>query len=166
MPLLIDGYNLLRAVQKMDSEAQVVSEAGLCRVLSDYLRYGGEMGEIIFDGTGPREKAIFSALANLDVTFSGAGIEADDVIENRIAANTAPKRLIVVSTDNRVRIAAERRRATAVKSEEFWPAVLAMIAERKKRRKNAEPREKYQGISAAETEYWLRVFGFIKNGES
>jgi len=159
MPVLLDGYNLLRSVEKV-SDTETLTDTALCRLLSNYLRYIGEFGEIVFDGIGPREKAPFKDLPNLDVTFSGSQIEADEIIEIRIEANTAPKRLIVVSSDRRIAAAASKRKAVSVKVELFWAEMMTTLARIPKKKKIAEPIEKRQGITEAETDYWLKVFGF------
>lgn len=159
MPVIIDGYNLLRLVEKV-SETQTLTDVAMCRIVSDYLRHIGQIGEVVFDGIGPREKAVFQNLPNLEVTFSGSQTEADSVIETRITANTAPKRLIVVSSDHRIQNAALKRKAVSLKCEVFWAEMMQTLAKVLRKRKLAEPLEKRQGITEAETEYWLKVFGF------
>jgi predicted RNA-binding protein with PIN domain len=158
MPFLIDGYNLLRLIEKTGQVAQL-TEIQLCRIVSDYLRYKGENGEVVFDGSGPREKGAFDAVPFLYTTFAGGGKDADTLIEKKILESTAPKRLIVISSDRRLRDAAQKRKAISVDSESFWKELEKVNAARKKRKKRSEPREKYEGISESETEYWLKVFG-------
>ncbi|OQA03114.1 MAG: YacP-like NYN domain protein [Planctomycetes bacterium ADurb.Bin401] len=97
---------------------------------------------------------------NLEVVFSGPNREADDVIEKLIQQNTAPRNLSVISSDRRIKQAAEKRKATPVDCVDFWMKVLKQIE--KKQKQQAEPQEKFIGLTNAETEYWLREFGFIK----
>lgn len=158
MAVLIDGYNLLRAIQKI-SDNESMTDVQLCRMISNYLRYIGEAGEIVFDGVGPREKAVFFNMAAIDVIFSGQGIEADAVIEEKIAAYSAPKLMLVVSSDRRLRLAAAKRKAIAVKAEQFWQVLEKFTKQSLRRKKFAEPREKREGISEGEVEYWMKVFG-------
>lgn len=157
MAMLIDGYNLLRAIQKI-SENPALTDAQMCRMVSNYLRYLGQQGEIIFDGVGPRDKSVFFNMP-VEITFAGSGVEADDIIEKRIADYSAPKLLIVVSSDRRIRLAAQKRKSIAVKAQEFWLAMEKFTAHSSKRKKRAEPRSKREGISESETELWLRIFG-------
>ena len=117
---IIDGHNLLHAVYKIESEFQKVSDVDLCRFIGSFLKLTGQTGEIIFDGTGPRDKSIYDNIAGLEVFFSGIGTDTDTVIEDKIKADTAPKRLIIVSSDRRLRKAARARKAASLKSEEFW----------------------------------------------
>jgi predicted RNA-binding protein with PIN domain len=93
--------------------------------------------------------------------FAGGGKDADTVIERKILESSAPKRLIVISSDRRLRDAAQKRKAVSVDSESFWIELEKVNAARKKRKKRAEPKEKYEGITESETEYWLKIFGII-----
>lgn len=159
MPIIIDGYNLLRAILKTSGdEFESIDDVGMCLMVGQYLGRTGQKGTIVFDGTGPRDKSAFENIGDLEVLFSGAKLDADTVIENKIATNTAPKRLVVVSSDRRLRLAAKRRKAVAVKAETFWENLVNYLS--KKKRASKEPRAKLEGISESETEQWLKAFGF------
>jgi predicted RNA-binding protein with PIN domain len=155
MPILIDGYNLLRAVQKMQEQPDLV-DADMCAVICEYLRRMGDIGTIVFDGIGPPNKERLMGLHHLQVIFSGRNIEADAIIEQHIHDNTAPKRLIVVSSDRRIRTAAKRRKCIDVPAGDFWMQVCHTV---EKQLPVPEPRGKRQGISDSETQQWLKVFG-------
>lgn len=155
--LIIDGHNLLWAVQGTSEESKSISDIQLCQLVGRYLKQTGESGEIIFDGTGPQDKSAFDSVTNLDVLFAGQAGDADTAIEEKIRVCTAPRRLTVVSSDRRLRKAAGARKATAVKSEVFWSDVQRQLR-RKKRVK--EPAEKRFGLSEGETKQWLEFFGF------
>ena len=154
MPLLIDGYNLLRTIQR-DGDASS-NEAPMCRLISCYLCRKKDAGKIIFDGIGPPDKSSLRDIANLEVIFSG-GYEADDIIEQLVLENTAPKRLVVVSSDRRVKSAAKKRKAVAVNSDVFWYELIKFLE--KRRPGNPEPPGKRNGISENETKEWLEEFG-------
>jgi len=134
-----------------------ISDVRLCWVVGRYLKRIGETGEIVFDGTGPRDKSDFDNIDGVEVLFAGLGADADTVIEDKIKANTAPRRLTVVSSDRRLRRAARARRANAVKSEVFWSELQRVL--RSKRRGANEPAGKEYGLSEGETEQWLEFFG-------
>ncbi len=155
--IIIDGHNLLHSIVKRSEEFETLSDVQLCRVLSKFLKLTGENGEIIFDGTGPRDKSGFDNLPNLEVFFAGLGTDADTVIEEKIKLSTAPKLLMIVSSDRRLKDAGRRRKATVIKSEDFWEQVQKQI--KKKRKINKEPPGKRGGITEAETNQWLRFFG-------
>lgn len=150
----------MHAVQGILEQRAEVTDVQLCRIVGEYLYRTKGKGSIIFDGIGPRDKSVFNNLFNLEVVFSGANREADDVIEKLILQNTAPKNLSVVSSDRRIKTAAEKRKANAVDCVEFWLNMLKELDRRTKR--PTEPKEKLFGLTDAETEYWLREFGFIK----
>lgn len=155
MPVLIDGYNLLRAVQKMQEQMEF-PDTELCAVLCEYLRRTGETGVIVFDGIGPPNKAGLMGLGILQVVFSGQHTEADTIIEHYIQDNTAPKRLMVVSSDRRILSAAKRRKCPGVGAIPFWLQVCQVI---EKPLPVSEPKEKRHGIGTRETQQWLDAFG-------
>jgi len=154
--IIIDGHNLLHSIVKIDNESEPISDVQLCWVISRYLKAVGEKGEIIFDGTGPRDKSRFDNIENLEVFFAGLGSDADTVIENKIKASTAPKRLTVVSSDRRLRDAARSRKAMVVKSQVFWDNLQKQLRQKKPVK---EPEAKRMGLSESETKQWLEFFG-------
>jgi hypothetical protein len=162
MPFLIDGYNLLRAVQKQLEQAEF-AEAELCLLLREFLRRVRQRGTIVFDGIGPPHKERLQGAGSLQIIFSGRDVEADTVIERLIAENTAPKRLAVVSSDRRILSAAKRRKCPGVKVLDFWRQVCLTV---EKETPIREPQEKQRGISSAETELWLQEFGLGKKRSS
>ena len=156
MPVIIDGHNLLHSIQKISEDSESISDVQLCYTVGRFLKLTGEKGEIIFDGTGPRDKSGFDNISNLEVFFAGLGSDADTIIEDKIKASTAPKRLTVVSSDRRLQQSARKRKATAVKSQVFWDTVQKRLSRRKT---NREPPAKRLGITESETELWLEFFG-------
>jgi predicted RNA-binding protein with PIN domain len=168
--IIIDGHNLLHSIHKEDSwhgfaarestakmAVPHISDVQLCHIIGRYLKLIGEKGEIVFDGTGPRDKSGFDNINNLEVFFSGLRSDADTVIESKIKANTAPKRLTIVSSDRRLRDAARKRKATVVKSQVFWDNLCRELTQKKKTK--PEPAGKRHGLSDGETEEWLKIFG-------
>ena len=71
MPFLFDGYNLLRFVNKTDEQLENLTEAGLCRILAEYLRRIRSHGHIFFDGIGPPDKSGLCGFGTVEVYFSG-----------------------------------------------------------------------------------------------
>ncbi|MCX5636207.1 MAG: NYN domain-containing protein [Planctomycetota bacterium] len=173
--IIIDGCNLLWSIQgtgrripdtnvrgrvslsDADEESEPISEVQLCRIIGGYLKLIGESGEIIFDGAGPRDKSAFDNITNAEVFFAGPGRDADTVIEGKIKANTAPRRLVIVSSDRRLRRAARVRGAAAVKSQDFWERLQKELS-RKKTTK--EPAGKRHRLTESETKQWLEFLGF------
>lgn len=157
--LLIDGHNLLHAVLKDEETLGITTDLGLCSVLERYLSLTGSSGVIIFDGTGPPDKSGFEVIGNPEVFFAGKRVEADLVIEDKIKASSAPKRVTVVSSDRRLRKAARARKCTSLKSEVFWENVCREL---NRKRPASEPSGKRHGLSDSETAQWLDAFGFEK----
>jgi len=180
MPLIIDGHNLLWSIEKTSpvgstpnkrrdrlnkyertsngasEEFGPITEVRLCQIVGRYLKLTGGKCEIVFDGTGPADKSGFDNINNLEVFFAGVGTDADTVIEDKIRASTAPRRLTVVSSDRKLRDAARARKATVVKSQVFWSNLLRRLSRGKRIR---EPTAKRLGLSESETEQWLKFFG-------
>ena len=155
MPFIIDGYNLMHFIRKSDEDFESLTDVALCHILDKFLKLSRDSGQIVFDGIGPPDKTGFDNMANLEVIFAGRDIEADTVIENKISVNTAPKRLNVVSSDRRLRRAAQLRKAVAVKCEVFWKDVQKQFS---RKRSSAEPSQKHQGLTEAETKQWMDFF--------
>jgi uncharacterized protein len=155
--VIIDGTNLLWAIQESCADHEIGGEVQLCQTLDRYFALMGDEGEIVFDGAGPPDKSVFDGIGYLDIAFSGFNNDADTVIEEKVAANTAPRRLTVVSSDRRLRKAAGERKAAALKSDIFWGQVLRELARGRPVQK--EPEEKREGLTEGETEQWLDMFG-------
>jgi len=152
--LIIDGYNLLWAAQKQ-SEAGAITDIQLCHMIGRYLRLTNQTGQIIFDGIGPPDKSPFAKAANLEIIFSGQNTDADSIIEAKITADSAPKRLTVISSDQQVRKAAKRAKSVSIKSEQFYGEMIKTLA---RKRPEREPMEKRAGLDEAQTRQWLKYF--------
>ena len=148
VPLLIDGNNLMYA---MNDAGMDVGREGLCRILARVA--GSEPVRVVFDGP-PRRQGPDVPDGAVEVLFSQRR-KADDVIAELIAADTAPRRLTVVSTDHEIRRAARRRRCRTVTSEDFTASVARRLA-RPKRPPAPEPPEKRAGLTPEQTRQWLK----------
>ncbi len=155
--VIIDGTNLLWAIHESHGDLEITGEAQLCETLDRYFDRIGDEGEIVFDGAGPLDKSVFDGVGYVSVVFSGFSSDADTVIEEKILANTAPRRLTVVSSDRRLRRAAAERNATALRADLFWGQVRKELSRKRPARK--EPEGKREGLTAGETEQWLDIFG-------
>jgi predicted RNA-binding protein with PIN domain len=162
MSLLIDGYNLLNATGLAGAEPGPATLERSRLALLDFLAAVLDDEEraattIVFDGrNAPPGLPKQWEHAGITVRFAPRHAEADELLEELIAANTAPRRLTVVSSDHRLHRAARRRRAAAVDSDKWY-------AERvRRRRSGAAPRDSGKAepsLSPAEVKAWLREFG-------
>ena len=157
MLIIIDGYNLLRFIQKNTDNGEFLTDSKMCGLISHYLKLKKQSGTVVFDGIGPRDKTLLSNIDALEVIFSGTKYEADDIIEELICEYSAPKMLIVVSNDRRIISQAKKKKSTSKNCAEFWDEVIETI--KKSAKKNSEPPEKRKGITESETKLWLEEFG-------
>jgi predicted RNA-binding protein with PIN domain len=163
MPLLIDGYNLMHAAGVMGrgrgKGALERAREALLNVLAESLPADAlDRTTIVFDARDPP----WGLSRKLDhrgmtVYFASRHEDADSMIEELIRADSAPKRLIVVSSDHRLHRAAKRRRATAVDSDRWFRDLMQARLERAA----GSPSEmsKPEGpFSPGEVEFWLKQF--------
>lgn len=124
---------------------------------------------VIFDSaTGKRYGADTLQIHGIHVRFAVGHDEADDLIEELIAAHHSPKRLTVVSSDHRLQVAARRAGARAFDAQPWLDALLdgqlmlAIAWPRRSSRADAEGGEpgpaKPERLNSAEVEQWLRAF--------
>jgi hypothetical protein len=156
MPYVIDGYNLLRAVQKNFDSLSHISEYEFCSFISEFIRRKKSHGYLFFDGTGPPDRSNLAGFKYLDVIFTGPDTDADTMIEELIAKNTHPKRLNIISSDRRIRTAARKRRAKSIPSLEFWELVAKKLTQKPKH--PPEPPQKFHGLTESEVDAWLKIF--------
>lgn len=171
MTILIDGYNLLHAGGLLGRRQ---GPGGLERARGALLGFlaasltpeEAARTIVVFDAgvDAPRDRPRHETLHGIQVRYSEPGQEADDLLEQLIAADSAPKQLLVVSGDHRLQRAARRRKATPASSESWFD-------ELKRRRRLAPQGEATSGtvtptakptepLAAEEVERWLREFGF------
>jgi len=162
MPYIIDGHNLLWAIQNNDERFEPQDEVQMCWTIGRYLSRIGEQGELVFDGVGPADKGCFDNIPGLAVSFAGRSSDADGIIEEKIKAYSSSHLLTVVSSDRRLRRAASCRKAAAIRADAFWEKVLAQV---NKKRPAREPTAKRHGLSESETDVWLDAFGLGEQGQ-
>jgi len=163
MTILIDGYNLLHASGVMGRGSGPGglerSRTALLNLLAASLP-AEELPRttVVFDASeAPWGAARTLQHQGLTVRFADRDSDADTLIEELIKADSAPKRLTVVSSDHRLQRAAKRRKATAIDADQWLAQLL---------RERREPGEaaatenlKPEGpLSSGEVEFWLRQF--------
>jgi len=123
--LLIDGYNLLHAAGlARDRYGPGQFEKCRQRLLQEVAdRLTAEQRAsttVIFDAQhAPPDVPSVQRFAGISVVFS-VGSDADSLIEAMLEKHSAPRQVLVVSSDRRLQSAASRRRAEWIKSEIFW----------------------------------------------
>ena len=96
--------------------------------------------------------------------FASGYENADELIEELIRAESAPRRLIVVSSDHRLHRAAKRRKAQAIDSDQWFQQTLDARRERS-RATRGQAAKPAAPLAASEVEYWLAKFSDASPGE-
>src|SRR5262249_22660364 len=110
MPYLIDGYNLAHAMNLMSGALGPQGlEVARLKLLDHVCRAPDKKICVVFDASAsPRNAPSRQVYKGILVLFAKRG-SADDLIEELIAEERYPEDLIVVSDDNRLRLAGHRR---------------------------------------------------------
>lgn len=153
MPYVIDGNNVAYALGDAGLDTGRQRLVGLLLPLAD----SGQKVTIVFDGPRP-PPGLAQQIAQepIEVLYSQHRT-ADAIILEIIAANSAPRRLIVVSSDRELQQAARRRQCVVIRSSNFVDLLIeanAPVAPAKR----GEPREKFAGLSHDEVLDWLKEF--------
>lgn len=164
MSLLIDGYNLMHA-------AGIVGRgAGPGFLERSRLAVLNFVVESIDPAEIPATTVVFDAQnappglprelnhRGIKVRFAAGYDNADELIEELIERDSAPRRLTVVSSDHRLHRAARRRKAQAIDSDRWYAETIARRRERQRSR-GPEPAKPPTPLPVSEVEFWLAKFG-------
>jgi predicted RNA-binding protein with PIN domain len=160
--VLIDGYNLMHALGFVNPRTK---SAGLVAARRRFLDYVAERVHgrdlhvaVVFDASNAPPHVEAETQYRGMTVYSAKHQEADDLIEELIHRQAAPKQLVVVSNDRRLRKAAERRRCGYLRSDAFldW---LDRVGEGRDAPPRAEAGEK--ALPTHSLEEWLREFGHL-----
>jgi predicted RNA-binding protein with PIN domain len=156
MPFVIDGYNLLHAMGLLGGPVGpnqlAKARAGLLGLVASI--HLDDPATIVFDARrAPAGIDTEETHGPVRVEFATTE-EADDRIEWLIAHDPAPKRLVVVSDDQRLRQAAKRRGCPAWKCEEY----LTWLDKERRKRRVRPATEKPAAAGPMETDRWLEAF--------
>jgi predicted RNA-binding protein with PIN domain len=159
MRFLIDGYNLMHAKGLLGKERRHVGLHHARRRFLDGVAAAigpMELAEttVVFDAADPPTgRAHQTTYKGMTIVYAVGDENADARIEALIASHPAPGRLTVVSSDRRVRQAAQRRRAKSMDSDGFWAR-----QPRTPRFRAEETAEETAVVEAGDTAYWETVF--------
>jgi predicted RNA-binding protein with PIN domain len=166
MPLIIDGYNLLHVtgVSGKRGDLQGSREALLRLLAATIDPKERPLTTIVFDAAdappGLPRTVLFEEMT---IHYASNYDNADELIEELIAANNVPRSLTVVSSDHRIQRAARRRKALFVDSDVWFSDALRRRA---RERCPPPPAAKPQGaLSGDEVSYWLAQFGDLPSVE-
>jgi predicted RNA-binding protein with PIN domain len=115
--VLVDGYNISHAQwHGLPPAEQRARLLGACGEL--HARCGTDV-EVVFDGAGEAPGYGGSSRDGVRHRFTAAGVEADDVILERIGEEPIERPVVVVSSDRRVRDGARQRGADVLGARQF-----------------------------------------------
>lgn len=165
MTLIIDGYNLLNVAGIFAPGAGPNTLERSRQALLGFLADSIVENEVtrttvVFDAKhappGLQRKAKYRSLT---VRFAPKHQEADDLIEELIQADSAPRQLTVVSSDHRIQRAARRRKAVAIDSDVWCKQIVAAARERKNDHFDGPDAKMHERPSEDEVNAWLQRFG-------
>jgi hypothetical protein len=114
---------------------------------------------VVFASDAPFGAARQAQHKGITVHYADKDSDADSLIEQLIAADSAPKRLTIVSSDHRLQRAAKRRKATPIDSDRWFAQVLR-DRQAKQNPDSTQDVPKPEGpFSPGEVDFWLREFG-------
>jgi predicted RNA-binding protein with PIN domain len=161
MPVLIDTYNVLHTVGVLPPDLAGIDVPGLIRLILAG-RYRDQKCILVCDGQPEPGGAAAQPEATIAIRYSGRGRSADDLLGQLIRSSTAPRRLVVVSSDHEVQKAARKRRCTALSSAEFLQHLVSDT--RGGRTGDAAPlRPRPGAMSETQVDRWMRVFDLDKD---
>jgi uncharacterized protein len=168
---LIDGYNLMHAAGAIDGREirRELFERKRRRFLNELADALGpercQQTTVVLDAsTAPADFPLETVYQGLNLIFALGDESADARIETLIAAHSAPKSLTVVSSDRRIRRAAQRRRARTLSAEQFLDLLdrLRNATRHETLSQNATVSgsiDRDSPLSAEEVAHWVAEFG-------
>jgi predicted RNA-binding protein with PIN domain len=155
MRLLVDGNNLMFALAEVAIDAD---RAELPRILARFAQRQGVAATVVFDGRPHRPRGAEDVPpegpAGVEIYYSGTRT-ADEVLAELVDADSAPRQLMVVSSDRQVQKYARRRRCKVIDALDFARLLKAPAAPRRL----SEPRDQMQGLRKGQVDKWLKEFG-------
>ncbi len=131
MALLIDGYNLLHVTEIFGGPGAGTELHRTRMALLDYLAAAIDDRErrqtaIVFDAAGA-PPGLPSSLVhkNIRVYFARRHSDADELIEELLEKHSAPRSLLVVSSDHRIQRAARHHGASYIDSDKWYAELRA-----------------------------------------
>jgi predicted RNA-binding protein with PIN domain len=120
MELLIDTWNVLHQTGILPADSAGIGTGGLCKMIENS-RWGREKVALICDGTQSNEH---ETDVRYQTVFTGPCKSADDEIMERVANSSAPKSILVVTSDREIVTSIRKRGAQQISSSAFLLALV------------------------------------------
>jgi len=160
MSFIVDGHNLIPKISGL-SLSSLDDEQELIALLQEYCRIRRKTVEIYFDHA-PEGMSGTRAFGTVKVHFVRRGITADNAIIARIRQmGRSAVNWSVVTSDRRVQVESRALGAKIIPSEEF--SLDMELAKNEARARSGVTKD--SGISEADLDEWLRIFGDADNGK-
>lgn len=156
MHYLIDGHNLIGKLPDISLEDPDDEVALVLRLRRWAARGRKRRVTVIFDRGQPGGQDKGLSTGNIKVIFASGGQPADALLIARIQRVKNPGDHTLVSSDNRIRQAAQARRMPVWRAEEFAERMADELAQGSK---TAVPPADEPQLSAEEVDRWLLLFG-------
>jgi predicted RNA-binding protein with PIN domain len=150
MDLLIDTWNVLHQTGILPADSAGIGSAGLCRMIENS-RWRGHRVSLICDGTPSDEQG---AGARYQTIFTGPFKSADEEIMERVARSSAPRSILVVTSDREIVKAIGKRGAQHIGSSSF---LQALVEDSYKPKTKTVRRP--TGLSPERAQEWREQFG-------
>jgi len=152
--LIVDAYNLLHAASGRRGKITGLSLRQLCDVCAEMKL------TLVMDGVRkPREPAV-DDYATLQLQWAGRGRSADDAIVNMCESSTGRRDICVVTDDRQLQSRVKHLGARALHCGMFLRQ-LHTYRHLQRHPAPASPAKPAGETTAGETQFWMRVFGFL-----
>jgi uncharacterized protein len=158
MHYLIDGHNLIAHMPDIGLDDPHGEVDLVLRLRGWAAGNRKRQVTVIFDGGLPGGKSLRLSQGPVKVIFAPAGQPADELLINRLISARNPAEYTLVSSDQEIATAADRRRIRVVSSEKFAGHLRPRRPAEDKPKQPAETADE-PAISSAEVAEWLALFG-------
>lgn len=164
MALLIDGYNLLHVTGLSGKGGGPGSFQRSREALLRFLAASLNADErktttVVFDAAdAPPGLPAIVAHEEITVRYARDYPDADALIEELINKESAPRKLLVVSSDHRIQRAAKRRRSRTVDSDVWYADLWQRRIHSRTAAQQLVPEKPIGDLSPAEIAHWVSEF--------
>jgi uncharacterized protein len=160
--LLVDGYNLIRAVPRFgrwENESLQRARHELQKALRDYIGQTGARVELYYDGDGSVDAPNIQPMGDgLCVYFAHKPELADDLIKAEVQLQHGAKRLRVITSDRDIRNFARRHKIRSTASDAFDAELEQPPLRPKPLEDRADAARRLRPPGEAEVNEWERLF--------